>query len=81
MHLALAAADHPPVPLSQIAVPTAFVAGRYDVLASSRDIRAAAERRAGATYVELWGTHYLPLERSAEVTELLRELVERAGAA
>jgi pimeloyl-ACP methyl ester carboxylesterase len=81
MHLALAAADHPPVPLSRIGVPTAFVAGRYDVLASSKDIRAAAARTEGATYVELWGTHYLPLERSAEVTALLRDLVARAEAA
>jgi len=78
MHLALAAAEHLPVQLSRVEVPTAFVAGRYDVLASSRDIRAAAERIDGATYVELWGTHYLPLERSAEVTALLRELVARA---
>ena len=60
-------------------MPTAFVAGKYDVLASSKDIRAAAERTAGATYVELWGTHYLPLERSAEVTALLRELVDPCG--
>jgi len=81
MHLALAAAEHPPLPLSRISVPTTFVAGRYDVLASSRDIQAAAERTQDATYVELWGTHYLPLERSPELTALLRELVGRAEAA
>ncbi len=80
MHLALAAAQHPPVPLGRIAVPTTFVAGKYDVLASSRDIRAAAERIPGATYTELWGTHYLPLERPVEVTSLLRALVVRSGA-
>ncbi len=79
LHLALAAAEQPPVPLSRIDVPTAFLAGRYDVLTPSRDVRAAAERTCGATYAELWGTHYLPLERAREVTALLHELVDRSA--
>ena len=76
-HLALAAAEHPPVPLSEIKVPTTFVAGRFDLLASHDDVRAAAEQVEGATYVELLGTHFLLLEQPQEITRLLHELVDR----
>lgn len=78
-HLAVAAARHPPVSLSRIEVPAAFVAGRWDLLASHRDMRSAAGRIDDATYVALFGTHFLNLERSKEVTRLLREFVERVG--
>jgi pimeloyl-ACP methyl ester carboxylesterase len=77
-HLAVAAARHRRVSLSRIAVPAAFVSGRYDVLASHHDMRSAAERIEGATYVELFGTHFITLEKSKAVTQLLRDLVERA---
>ena len=81
MHLALASARDRPVSMPEmISVPTAFVAGKYDVLATSREVRAAADRVPGASYAELWGTHYLPLERPAEVTTMLRALVERSEA-
>ena len=40
MHLARAAARHDRVSLSRVRVPGVFVAGRYDVLASSHDMRA-----------------------------------------
>ena len=76
-HLAVAAARHPRVSLSEIDVPTAFVAGRWDVLASHRDLRSAADRIDGATYVELWGTHFITLEKPKAVTRLLHDLVDR----
>jgi pimeloyl-ACP methyl ester carboxylesterase len=77
-HLAVAAAGHGRVSLSSIDVPTAFVAGRWDVLASHHDMRSAADRIDGATYVELYGTHFITLEKPKAVTRLLRDLVERA---
>ena len=43
-HLAVAASEHRRVSLSKIDVPAAFVAGRWDVLASHRDMRTAADR-------------------------------------
>ena len=76
MHLALHASRHDRVSLSGVDVPTVFVAGRYDVLADVKDVRSAAERIDQATYRELLGTHFLPLERSAAVAQLLRELLE-----
>jgi len=77
MHLAVATSRHPRVSLREIAVPTAFVAGRYDVLASATDMRTAAERIPEATYVELPASHFMSLERPDEVHALLLELLER----
>jgi pimeloyl-ACP methyl ester carboxylesterase len=79
MHLALATSKHLRVSLRRIAVPTAFVAGKYDVLASSHDMRTAAFRIAGATFTELRGSHFLPMEHPAEVHELLLDLLDRVG--
>ena len=53
MHLALRTSPHARVSLSNVAVPTAFVAGKCDVLAGARDMATAAARIPGATYVEL----------------------------
>lgn len=77
-HLAVAAASHRRVSLSKIDVPTAFVSGRWDVLASHHDLRSAADRIDGATYVELYGTHFINLEKPKAVTRLLHDLVDRA---
>ncbi|HEU4513555.1 MAG TPA: alpha/beta hydrolase, partial [Nocardioidaceae bacterium] len=77
MHLALAAAEHPRVSLRSVRVPTAFVAGRYDILASSQDMRTAAQRIPGATYVELPGSHFLQLEHPEPVHEELLTLLGR----
>ena len=77
-HLAVSAAAHRRVSLSKIDVPTAFVSGRWDVLASHHDLRSAADRIDGATYVELFGTHFITLEQPKAVTRLLRELVDRS---
>lgn len=77
-HLAFAAASHPRVSLSSIDVPTAFVSGRWDILASHHDMRSAADRIDGATYVEMFGTHFITLEKPKSVTRLLHDLVDRA---
>jgi len=77
-HLAVAAAAHRRVSLSKIGVPTAFVSGRWDVLASHHDLRSAAHRIDDATYVELFGTHFITLEQPKAVTRLLHDLVDRS---
>ena len=76
-HLALRTSEHGRVSLRNIRVPAAFVAGRWDLLAGSRDMRTAAERIEGATYVELPGTHFLNLEKPEQVHELLLEFLRR----
>lgn len=81
MHLALATSRHVRVSLSKIAVPTTFVAGKWDILASSPDMRSAAERMRDATYVELPGTHFVAMEKPTEVHELLLDLLSRVSAA
>jgi pimeloyl-ACP methyl ester carboxylesterase len=80
-HLALAAAEHPRVSLRRISVPTAFVGGRFDLLASSEDMATAAERIPGATYVELPGSHFLQLEHPGTVHEEVLALLDRVDAA
>jgi pimeloyl-ACP methyl ester carboxylesterase len=77
MHLALHAAEHARVPLSSVTVPTVFVAGRWDLFAGRSDLRSAAERIPRATYVELPGSHFLPMERPQEVHKELLRLLER----
>lgn len=79
MHLARAAADHPRVSLSRVTVPTAFIAGKYDLLASAADIRTAYERMPPATLVELRGSHFVQLEHPVAVHEELLALLARVG--
>lgn len=80
MHLALHSARHLRVSLSKVEVPCAFVGGQLDILASTRDMRTAADRIPGATYVNLFGTHFLTLERPRLITSMLLELIERVEA-
>ncbi len=77
MHLAVASSHHPRVELSSIKVPTAFVAGRYDVLASARDMASAARRIPQATYVELSGSHFITMEHPDLIHAELRHLLGR----
>lgn len=79
-HMALRTHQHDRVPLSRLDVPAAFVAGRWDLLAGTRDMRTAAERMRDAEYVELRGSHFLPLEQPGEVhTRLLAFLARLDG--
>ncbi len=77
MHLALHSSLHQRVSLRSIDVPTSFVAGKYDILASHHDMRTAAERIPGATYVVLPATHFISMEKPAEVHEALLDLLDR----
>jgi pimeloyl-ACP methyl ester carboxylesterase len=80
-HLALHAAEHAPVDLSLIEVPTLFIAGRWDVLAGARDMARAAGRLPDARYVELAGSHFLTLEQPHVVHDLLVDFLHRLAAA
>jgi pimeloyl-ACP methyl ester carboxylesterase len=80
MHLARVAAEHPRVSLRSIRVPTTFVAGKYDILASARDMRTASERIPDAAYVLLPGTHFVQLEHPGQVHDQLLALVDRTTA-
>lgn len=78
-HLALKTSEHARVSLSGITVPAEFVAATYDVLAGARDMRTAADRIEGATYVELRGSHFIQMEQPERVHELLLDFLERVG--
>jgi pimeloyl-ACP methyl ester carboxylesterase len=78
-HLALHASRHPRVSLRGITVPTAFVAATFDVLAGPRHMRTAADRVAGATYVELRGSHFIQMEQPDRVHALLVDFLDRVS--
>ncbi len=77
MGLAVETSKHVRVSLSSIEVPTTFVAGHWDVLASAGDMRSAAARIEGAEYVEFRASHFVAMEKPAEVHELLLDLLDR----
>jgi pimeloyl-ACP methyl ester carboxylesterase len=79
MHLARRADEHARVSLSSISIPTTFIAGKYDLLASARDMKTAAERIPDAKYVEFAGSHFIQMERPDAVHEELLDLIERAA--
>jgi pimeloyl-ACP methyl ester carboxylesterase len=80
MHLAVTTSRHVRVSLRGIDVPTTFVAGRWDVLASAEDMRTAADRITGASYVRLDASHFVAMERPDEVHDLLLDLLDRVEA-
>jgi pimeloyl-ACP methyl ester carboxylesterase len=77
MHLALHSSLHGRVSLRNVDVPASFLAGRYDLLASTHDMRTAAERIDGARYEELRATHFISMEKPDEVHEALLDLLDR----
>jgi pimeloyl-ACP methyl ester carboxylesterase len=79
MHLAIATSEHARVSLRRLRVPVAFVAGRWDVLAGSRDMSSAADRIEDATYVELNGSHFIQMEQPERVHQMLLEFLDRVG--
>ncbi|MDO9457551.1 alpha/beta fold hydrolase [Nocardioides sp.] len=78
-HLALSTSRHARVSLSTIQVPAMFVAATWDVLAGARDMASAAARMSDADYVELRGSHFLPMEKPDVVHRLLLEFLDKVG--
>ncbi|HET6626021.1 MAG TPA: alpha/beta hydrolase [Nocardioidaceae bacterium] len=79
MHLALVADQHARVSLRSIRVPTTFVAGKHDLLASAHDMGTAAVRIPDAEYVVLNGSHFIQMEQPEEVHAHLQALLARVG--
>jgi pimeloyl-ACP methyl ester carboxylesterase len=79
MHLALSTSKHARVRLSKIAVPAMFVGANHDLLAGSRDMKTAAERIPGASYLELDGSHFIQIEQPERVHHLLLDFLELVG--
>ncbi|WP_229051287.1 alpha/beta fold hydrolase [Aeromicrobium sp. Leaf350] len=77
--LALEAARHDRVSLSQISVPVSLVAGTKDLLAGPEAMRSAAARIPRARYRVVEGTHFLPVEHPELVLEELHRLLERVS--
>jgi pimeloyl-ACP methyl ester carboxylesterase len=78
-HLALRTSRHARVSLRTIRVPTEFVAATFDVLAGARDMKTAADRIPGATYVELRGSHFIQMEQPDRVHALLTDFLDRVS--
>ncbi len=76
-HLALRTSTHARVRLSNVTVPAAFVAAKWDVLSGARDMATAAARIPGASYVELRGSHFIQMEQPERVHELLLDFLEQ----
>jgi 3-oxoadipate enol-lactonase len=72
--LAVAMAEHRPMDLAFVKCPAVLVAGRHDIVTSRHDMERAAARIPHARLEVLDGSHFLPMERPEEVTDLLRQL-------
>jgi len=79
-HLALRTAEHSHIALRRIRVPVVFVAGSRDLVAGARHMAEVAARTPDATYVELRGSHFLPMEQPEVVHGLLLDLLRRVDA-
>ena len=81
MHVAHTASLHLGSELSTLDVPTYFLAGKYDIIARASDQRAAAAAIPDAVYDELPGSHFLTMEKPAEVHRRLLDFVAQVEAA
>lgn len=76
--LVRASEQHGALDLRALSCPTTFVAGRFDLITAADAVRRAAGRVPGARYVELPGSHYLPLEFPGAIKRELAVLSRRA---
>ena len=79
-HLALGVSQGTRVRLSGIRVPVTFIAAKNDILTGARDMKCASERIPDSTYVELRGTHFLPIEQPDLVRDELLALIGKVEA-
>lgn len=77
--LARATGDHEPMDLSFFDAPATFVAGKWDSISSAKDVRAASDRVRQSRYVELPGTHYVPLQFPSVMRSELDLLIARSA--
>lgn len=79
-HLALGVAQGSRVRLSGIRVPVTFIAAKNDMLTGARDMKTASQRIPDSKYVELRGTHFLPIEQPEIVRDELLALIDKVEA-
>lgn len=77
-HLVLASAKHPAMDTAFVTFPVTVVAGLLDSLAASEDLRAMAGRIPQARFVQLPGTHFLPLQYPDRLHHELCALTDRS---
>jgi 3-oxoadipate enol-lactonase len=73
--LAKASGEHSEVDLATVAVPVTFLSGRWDSITSADSMREASQQVAGSRYLELRGTHYVPLQFPAVMAAEFRALL------
>jgi pimeloyl-ACP methyl ester carboxylesterase len=78
-HCADAIAAHAPLDVAGVRCPVTLLAGRFDSLVDVADMRATARALPDARFVELLGTHFLPLQYPEVMTAELRALDRRAA--
>ena len=79
-HLALGVSQGARVRLSGIRVPVTFIAGKNDILTGARDMKTASQRIPDSKYIELRGTHFLPLEQPDLVRDEIHALLDKVAA-
>ena len=60
-------------------MPATFVAGRWDLLTGARDMLSASQRIAHSRYIRFDATHFIPVERPAEVLRELHLLLDEVS--
>lgn len=75
--LVLAAAKHPAMDTAFVTFPVTVIAGLLDAVAASDDLRAMARRIPQARFIQLNGTHFLPLQYPGRLHDELCALADR----
>ena len=76
--LVKASGQHEVIDLRFVQFPVTFIAGTWDSISSAGDVRAASRKVGGSRYVELAGTHYVPLQFPSVMSSELSLLVDRS---
>ena len=77
--LARASGEHEPIDLRFVRCPVRVFAARWDWIAAAAAGRAARRQVRGSRYVELDGTHYVPLQFPSVMRSELSMLVDRSA--
>ena len=73
-----ASGEHELIDLRFVKFPVTFIAGAWDSISSADDVQAASRQVSGSRYLELDGTHYVPLQFPSVMSSELSLLVDRS---
>ncbi len=76
--MVLTSARHRPMNTAFVDFPVTVIAGVLDTLAATDDMLAMAARIPTARFLQLGGTHFLPLQYPGRLHDELRALTDRA---